>query len=124
MVSTLDGGGGIIWLMNVLLLYPRFPDTFWSLRHALRFIRKQSAMPPLGLLTVAALLPPQWALRLVDTNVSDLTDADFDKLRDMGISDAEIVEIVALSGLGVYLNIVADALKIEVDDMIKQGLAA
>lgn len=55
---------------------------------------------------------------------NDLTDADFDKLRDMGISDSEIVEIVALSGMGVYLNIVADALKIEVDDMIKQGLAA
>ncbi|MFT5182076.1 MAG: alkylhydroperoxidase family enzyme, partial [Alphaproteobacteria bacterium] len=55
---------------------------------------------------------------------NELTDGDFDKLRDMGISDAEIVEIVALSGMGVYLNIVADALKIEVDDMIKQGLAA
>jgi uncharacterized peroxidase-related enzyme len=54
----------------------------------------------------------------------DLTEADFDKLRDMGISDSEIVEIVALAGLGVYLNIVADALKIEVDDMIKQGLTA
>ncbi len=54
----------------------------------------------------------------------ELTEADYDKLRDMGISDAEIVEIVALAGLGVYLNIVADALKIEVDDMIKQGLAA
>ncbi len=54
----------------------------------------------------------------------DLNEADYDKLRDMGISDAEIVEIVALAGLGVYLNIVADALKIEVDDMIKQGLAA
>jgi alkylhydroperoxidase family enzyme len=54
----------------------------------------------------------------------ELTEADYDKLRDMGISDAEIVEIVALAGLGVYLNIVADALKIEVDDMIKQGLVA
>ena len=57
-------------------------------------------------------------------STNELTDADYDKLRDMGISDAEIVEIVALSGMGVYLNIVADALKIEVDDMIKQGLAA
>lgn len=55
---------------------------------------------------------------------NDLTEADFEKLRDMGISDSEIVEIVALAGLGVYLNIVADALKIEVDDMIKQGLTA
>ena len=57
-------------------------------------------------------------------STGDLTEEDYDKLRNMGISDGEIVEIVALSGLGVYLNIVADALKIEVDDMIKQGLAA
>ncbi|NKB47760.1 MAG: hypothetical protein GKS02_00195 [Alphaproteobacteria bacterium] len=57
-------------------------------------------------------------------STNDLTQADYDKLRDMGISDSEIVEIVALAGLGVYLNIVADALKIDVDDMIKQGLAA
>lgn len=55
---------------------------------------------------------------------NELTEADYEKLRDMGISDSEIVEIVALAGLGVYLNIVADALKIDVDDMIKQGLAA
>jgi radical SAM superfamily enzyme YgiQ (UPF0313 family) len=62
--------------MNVLLLYPRFPDTFWSLKHALKFIRKQSAMPPLGLITMAALLPREWTLRLIDTNVSALSDAD------------------------------------------------
>ncbi len=55
---------------------------------------------------------------------NDITEADYEKLRNMGISDSEIVEIVALAGLGVYLNIVADALKIDVDDMIKQGLAA
>jgi len=55
---------------------------------------------------------------------SDLTEADYDKLRNMGISDSEIVEIVALSGMGVYLNIIAEALKIEVDEMIQQGLAA
>jgi uncharacterized peroxidase-related enzyme len=54
---------------------------------------------------------------------NDVAEEDFENLRDMGISDAEIVEIVALSGLGVYLNIVADALKIDVDEMIKQGLA-
>ncbi len=54
----------------------------------------------------------------------DLNEADYDKLRKMGVSDSEMVEIVALAGLGVYLNIIADGLKIEVDDMIKQGLAA
>lgn len=55
---------------------------------------------------------------------NDLTPADYDNLREMGISDSEMVEIAALAGLGVYLNIVADALKIDVDDMIKQGLMA
>ncbi len=62
--------------MNVLLVYPEFPDTFWSFKHALRFVRKQASTPPLGLLTVAAMLPAEWSLRLVDTNVQALTDED------------------------------------------------
>ncbi len=62
--------------MKVLLLYPEFPDTFWSFKHALKFIRKQASMPPLGLLTVAAMLPSDWELRLVDLNVTKLTDHD------------------------------------------------
>jgi len=62
--------------MNILLIYPEFPDTFWSFKHALEFIGKRSALPPLGLLTVAALLPREWSLRLVDTNVRGLTDKD------------------------------------------------
>jgi radical SAM superfamily enzyme YgiQ (UPF0313 family) len=64
--------------MNALLLYPRFPDTFWSLKHALRFIRKRAASPPLGLLTVAAMLPGAWVKRLVDVNVSNLNDHDLE----------------------------------------------
>jgi len=62
--------------MNVLLVYPRHPDTFWSFQHVLRFVGKRSAFPPLGLLTVAAMLPREWNLRLVDTNVAALCDAD------------------------------------------------
>ncbi len=62
--------------MNALLIYPEFPDTFWSFRHALKFIRKRAAHPPLGLLTVAAMLPSRWSVRLVDTNVTPLSDAD------------------------------------------------
>ena len=58
--------------MNVLLLYPKFPDTFWSFKHALKFIRTRASLPPLGLLTVAAMLPPEWNKRLVDTNVRTL----------------------------------------------------
>jgi len=62
--------------MKVLLVYPKTPDTFWNMRHALKFICKRATMPPLGLLTVAALLPKHWDLRLVDMNVGKLTEAD------------------------------------------------
>ena len=62
--------------MNVLLVYPEFPDTFWSFKHALKFIRKPASQPPLGLLTVAAMLPAEWQLRFVDLNVRALSDAD------------------------------------------------
>jgi radical SAM superfamily enzyme YgiQ (UPF0313 family) len=59
--------------MNILLVYPEFPDTFWSFKHALRFVHKKAATPPLGLLTVAAMLPAEWQKRLVDLNVTNLT---------------------------------------------------
>ena len=62
--------------MKVLLVYPEFPDTFWSFKHALRFIRKKSASPPLGLLTIAALLPADWDQRLIDLNVHTLSNQD------------------------------------------------
>ena len=62
--------------MKILLVYPRDPDTFWSFRHVLAFVAKRAAFPPLGLLTVAAMLPADWELRLVDTNVAQLTDRD------------------------------------------------
>ena len=62
--------------MNALLIYPEFPDTFWSFRHALRFIGKKSAFPPLGLLTISSMLPKSWHRRLVDMNVRPLTNAD------------------------------------------------
>jgi radical SAM superfamily enzyme YgiQ (UPF0313 family) len=62
--------------MKILLLYPEFPDTFWSFRHALKLAHKRASSPPLGLLTVAALLPPAWERRLVDLNVARLTDRD------------------------------------------------
>jgi len=62
--------------MNVLLIYPKFPDTFWSFTYALKFIRKKAANPPLGLLTVAAMLPDEFHRRVVDVNVEGLTDAD------------------------------------------------
>lgn len=62
--------------MKVLLVYPYFPDTFWSFRNALKFILKKASSPPLGLLTVAAMLPAEWEKRLVDMNVCSLDDED------------------------------------------------
>jgi radical SAM superfamily enzyme YgiQ (UPF0313 family) len=62
--------------LRVLLVHPGFPDTFWSFKHALKFIRKRASMPPLGLLTVAALLPERWEKRLVDENVRPLSEKD------------------------------------------------
>jgi radical SAM superfamily enzyme YgiQ (UPF0313 family) len=62
--------------MNILMVYPEFPDTFWSFKHALRFVRKKAVSPPLGLLTVAAMLPTGWQKRLVDLNVSSLSQKD------------------------------------------------
>ncbi len=58
------------------MVYPEFPDTFWSFKHALKFVGKRSALPPLGLLTVAAMLPPEWPVRLVDMNVRQVTERD------------------------------------------------
>lgn len=64
--------------MKILLIYPEFPDTFWSFKHALKFIHKKASSPPLGLLTIAALLPSTWEKRLVDMNVKTLQEDDID----------------------------------------------
>lgn len=74
--------------MNALLIYPQFPDTYWSFQHALKFLGKRAAQPPLGLMTVAALLPAAWSKRLVDTNVETLRDRDL-----------EWADVVLLSGM-------------------------
>ncbi len=63
---------------NVLLIYPRFDNTsFWNYESTCRLLGKRYPAPPLGLITVAALLPEHWPVRLIDRNVDDLTDADF-----------------------------------------------
>ena len=86
--------------MKILLVYPSYPDTFWSFRHALRFISKKACFPPLGLLTVAAMLPSEWDKKLVDMNVDPLRDediewADYVFLSAMAVQDRSSREVVS-----------------------------
>ncbi|GJQ64384.1 MAG: hypothetical protein SCALA702_34370 [Melioribacteraceae bacterium] len=62
--------------MNILLVYPEYPETFWSFTHALKFVSKKAVFPPLGLITVASLLPDSWNLKLVDLNTAELENID------------------------------------------------
>ncbi|MCW5960697.1 MAG: B12-binding domain-containing radical SAM protein [Pyrinomonadaceae bacterium] len=77
--------------MKILLVYPIFPETYWSFRHALSFVGKKAAFPPLGLLTVSAMLPKTWERRLVDMNVDSLTRKDIE-WADMVFLSAMIVQ--------------------------------
>lgn len=79
--------------MRILLVYPETPATFWSFKDALRFVSKKSSEPPLGLLTVAAMLPRKWQLRLMDMNVSPLRDEDI-----------LWADYLFLSGMSIQLN--------------------
>jgi radical SAM superfamily enzyme YgiQ (UPF0313 family) len=86
--------------MKILLVSPRTPDTFWSFKHAIRFVSRKASMAPLGLLTVAAMLPPEWELKLVDLNVEKLKDenlrwADYVLLGAMIVQKDSVREIVA-----------------------------
>ena len=64
--------------MRVLLLYPLFPKSFWSFDKALELIGRKVSLPPLGMITVAAILPQTWEFRLVDRNARYETEADWD----------------------------------------------
>ncbi len=86
--------------MKILLVYPEFPDTFWSFKHALNFISKKSGTPPLGLLTVAAMLPADWQVRLVDMNVQALRNrhlrwADYVFLSGMSVQKTSARKVIA-----------------------------
>ena len=61
-----------------MLIYPEYPATFWSFKYALKFIGKRAALPPLGLLTIGAMLPKEWPKKLVDLNVMKLRDKDLE----------------------------------------------
>jgi len=76
--------------MRVLLIYPKNSDSFWSFKHALKFIGKKAPQPPLGLLTIAAMLPQEWQKRLVDMNVTPLRD------RDLQWADAVFISAMSI----------------------------
>jgi len=85
--------------MNVLLVYPMYPDTFWSFKHALKFVSKKASFPPLGLLTVAKMLPKEWCKKLIDMNINNLTDddilwADFVFISAMSIQSESANEVI------------------------------
>ncbi|MEM6590521.1 MAG: cobalamin-dependent protein, partial [Cyanobacteria bacterium P01_C01_bin.73] len=74
--------------MRVLLIYPLFPKSFWSFDKTLELVNFKAQLPPLGIITVAAILPQEWEYRLVDRNVRDVTEAEW-----------EWAELVLLSGM-------------------------
>ncbi|KKT96936.1 MAG: hypothetical protein UW98_C0030G0010 [Parcubacteria group bacterium GW2011_GWC2_45_15] len=84
---------------KILLVYPEYPETFWGFKYAIKFISKKSVYPPLGLLTVAALLPSSWEKKLVDLNVRTLRDkelkwADYVFISAMDVQKKSVKEII------------------------------
>ncbi len=77
--------------MNILLLYPLFPKSFWSFEKTLALLNRKAMLPPLGLVTVAAILPQEWEFKLVDRNVREVNQAEWD-WADLVILSAMIVQ--------------------------------
>jgi radical SAM superfamily enzyme YgiQ (UPF0313 family) len=77
--------------MKILLVYPAYPRTYWSFHYALKFVSKKAAFPPLGLMTIAAMLPDTWEKKLVDINVAVLKDSDI-KWADYVFISAMVVQ--------------------------------
>jgi len=85
--------------MNILLVYPKCPDTFWGFKRVMPFISKKAAFPPLGLLTVAAMLPKAWTKKLIDLNIRRLSNrnilwADMVFISAMIIQKESVQEII------------------------------
>lgn len=87
--------------MKVLMIYPKYPDTYWSFTQALKFISKKAAVPPLGLITVSAMLPENWQKKLIDLNIEELNSddinwADYVFLNSMYVQKESVIEILAM----------------------------
>ena len=83
---------------RALLVYPEMPPTYWSMKYALPFIHRRASLPPLGLLTVAAMLPRDYELTLVDLNVEPLSDERL-ALADLVFSSSMLIQKHSLQGL-------------------------
>ena len=88
--------------MKILLVYPQYPDTFWSFRYALKIVSKKASFPPLGILTVAAMLPREWEKKLVNMNVTSLADedlkwADYVFISAMTVQRESVKEVISRS---------------------------
>lgn len=77
--------------MRVLLIYPVFPPTFWSYEKILELVNRKVLLPPLGLITVAAILPQEWEFKLVDRNIRAVTEAEWE-WADLVLMSAMIVQ--------------------------------
>ena len=77
--------------MKILMLYPKYPNTFWSFKKVLNYIKKKAVFPPLGLLTIGSMLPGEWEKKLVDLNVTNLKTRDI-MWADMIFVSAMIVQ--------------------------------
>lgn len=85
--------------MRILLIYPEMPDTFYAMKHFMKVVNKKAAYPPLGLLTVASMLPEHWEKKLVDLNVGTLGDkdlawADYVFLSAMNVQEESVREVI------------------------------
>lgn len=86
--------------MNILFIQPKYPDTFWSLRHALRFISKKATYPPLGLMTISAMSPAEWSKKLIDLNTASLKEeqiiwADMVLISAMSVQSKSVLDVIS-----------------------------
>ncbi len=84
--------------MKILLVYPQYPDTFWSFKHALKFVSKKAVNPPLGLITISSMLPADWSRKLIDLNIEtlkkrDILWADYVFISAMNVQSDSVNEI-------------------------------
>ena len=93
--------------MGTLFVYPEFPKTFWSYEKILELVNRKVLLPPLGLVTVAALLPQEWEMKLVDRNVREVTDEEWNW-----------AELVIISGMIVQ----KDDMAVQINKAKQRGL--